>query len=245
MVKAVPSREENGRFTRRAQPRAAAPCDVQRGPRCWRSGEWKHTLKTHASFSVHFLKFRSTPQVWTAAVALRLGAAALSSCSVYIIAAGRLLGSSQDIHNLAHFLVCVRDLSCMAKPVALTRVGLTARLDLRSSRSWLVFFFVGGCCSQCYYCIQVCFDCPKSAVSLFAHHRELVAEDFGHHFVEFCLSRGPVAGRRHHCIRVPFDPPRLLDCACRTFCSGERRIFLSLRRRSHLVSDVDACVSPW
>ena len=24
-------------------------------------------------------------------------------------------------------------------------------------------------------------------------------------------------GRRHHCIRVPFDPPRLLNCACRGF----------------------------
>ena len=38
--------------------------------------EWKHTLKTHVRFSVHFSKFRSTPQVWTAAAALRLGAAA-------------------------------------------------------------------------------------------------------------------------------------------------------------------------
>ena len=75
--KAVPSRGENGRSPRRAQPRAAAPCDAQRGPRCCRSGEWRHTLKTHVCFSVHFLKFRSTPQVWTAAAALRLGAAAL------------------------------------------------------------------------------------------------------------------------------------------------------------------------
>ena len=45
--------------------------DAQRGPRCCRSGEWKHTLKTHVRF-----RFRSTPQVWTAAAALRLGAAA-------------------------------------------------------------------------------------------------------------------------------------------------------------------------
>ena len=49
--------------------------DEQRGPRCCKSGEWKHTLKTHVRFSVHFSKFRSTPQVWTAAAALRLGAA--------------------------------------------------------------------------------------------------------------------------------------------------------------------------
>ena len=49
----------------------------------------------------------------------------------------------------------------------------------------------------------------ESAVSLFAHHPELVAEGFGLHFVEFCLSRGPVAGRR----------------MSRIFCSGERRLF--------------------
>ena len=28
------------------------------------------------------------------------------------------------------------------------------------------------------------------------------------------------------------------------FCDGERRLFLSLRRRNHLVSDVDKCISP-
>ena len=70
-------RGENGRSLWKAPPRAAALCDARRGPRCCRSGEWKHTLKTHVCFSVHFLEFRSTPQVWTAAAALRLGAAAL------------------------------------------------------------------------------------------------------------------------------------------------------------------------
>ena len=35
--RAVPRRGENGRSPLRAQPRAAAPCDVQRGLRCCRS----------------------------------------------------------------------------------------------------------------------------------------------------------------------------------------------------------------
>ena len=53
---------------------------------------------------------------------LRAGwAAALSSCSVYINAAGHLLGSSQDTHNLAHFLVCIRDLSLLVVSIALSR----------------------------------------------------------------------------------------------------------------------------
>ena len=52
---------------------------------------------------------------------LRSGWAALSSYSVYIIAAGHLLESSQDTRrNLAHFLVCVRDLSLLVVSVAPT-----------------------------------------------------------------------------------------------------------------------------
>ena len=48
-------------------------------------------------------------------------AAALSSCIVYIIAAGQPLGSSQDTHNLGHFLVCVSDLSLLVVSIALSR----------------------------------------------------------------------------------------------------------------------------
>ena len=37
------------------------------------------------------------------------------------MAAGHLLGSSQDTHNLAHFLVCIRDLSLLVVNIALSR----------------------------------------------------------------------------------------------------------------------------
>ena len=89
-------------------------------------------------------------------------AAALSSCSMDIIAAGHLLGSSQDTHNLAHFLVCVRDLSCVANPVALTRVDLTTRLDLRSSWSWLVV----SCFVDVARSVIIVFKCASIAPNL-------------------------------------------------------------------------------
>ena len=61
-------------------PEGTGPGLLRRRRAAWTSllqvWEWKHTLKTHVRFNVHFSKFRSTPQVWTAAAALRLGAAA-------------------------------------------------------------------------------------------------------------------------------------------------------------------------
>ena len=201
---------------------------ARRHHRCCRSLCHKQACKTRLQF-IFFPSHRDkctfvcfcgssflSPGETAAAAARRLGCCALVVQHGHHCCRSPFWGARKTHIISRIFSLCVRDLSSVANPVALTRVDVTTRLDLRSSWSWLV-------CSQCCYCIQVCFDCPESAVSLFAHHPELVAEGFGLHFVEFCLSRGPVAGRR----------------MSRIFCSGERRLFLSLRRRNHLVSDVD------
>ena len=112
--------------------------------------------------------YHKTSRLWTLAVRRwRLPpagwAAALSSCSMDIIAAGHLLGSSQDTHIISRiFSLCVRDLSCVANPVALTRVDLTTRLDLHSSWSWLVV----SCFIDVAYSVIIVFKCASIAPNL-------------------------------------------------------------------------------
>ena len=144
-----------------------------------------------------------------AAAARRLG------CCAFVVQHGHHCCRSHIISRI--FSLCVRDLSCVANPVALTRVDLTTRLDLHSSWSWLVV----SCFIDVARSVIVVFKCASIAPNLPCPSLHIIMSwlrrGFGLHFVEFCLSRGPVAGRRHHCIRVPFDPPRLLNCACRGF----------------------------
>ena len=135
--------------------------DAQRGPRCCRSGGWKHTLKTHVRVSVHFSKcfcgssFLS-PGETAAAAARRLGCCALVVQHGHHCCRSPFWGARKTHVISRIFSLCVRDLSSVANPVALTRVDVTTRLDLRSSWSWLV-------CSQC--CVIV-FKCASIAPNL-------------------------------------------------------------------------------
>ena len=152
-----------------------------------------------------------------AAAARRLGCCALRRAAWTSLLQVTFWGVRKTHIISRIFSLCVRDLSCVANPVALTRVDLTTRLDLHSSWSWLVV----SCFIDVARSVIIVFKCASIAPNLPCPSLHIIMSwlrrVFGLHFVEFCLSRGPVAGRRHHCIRVPFDPPRLLNCACRGF----------------------------
>ena len=114
---------------------------------------------------------------------------------------------------------------CSVTFLALTRDG-----------SSLLFFDFCFCSVLLVRCCSLCFfglECDSSTVSLSSLYSHMTMSPFW--IVLVHRSQGPVAGRRHHCIRVPFDLPRLLNCASRVSCSGVRR--------NHLVSDVNRCLS--
>ena len=119
-------------------------------------------------------------------------------------------GARKTSHNLAHLTRCVFVILLAWRiTVALTRVDLTTRLDLRSSWSWLVV--------SCFIDVRIC-RVPSLHIILSWLRRVLVFTSWNFVSPEVLL---------------------LADECPRIFCSGERRLFLSLRRRNHLVSDVD------
>ena len=71
-----------------------------------------------------------------------------------------------------------------------------------------------------------------------------IGDEQGHRFLRFPAPRLLFNGAQFHSPEVR-GFPLLLQCeqslysSLADFCSGERRLFLSLRRRNHLVSDVD------
>ena len=229
---APPGRHRPGLLRRRRAARAARSSLLQAQGVGTRSQDTRH-------LSSFFLSVSSdTPGregACCARAGLRSGWAALLSRSVYIIAAGHLLGSSQDTHtinSLSHVCLAMHcHEGCVFSPL----------------HGCLVLYFAGHACSfwfwivvlvRVYFACKSCgtrCDCRVITPSVSACAFEWCSVGFC--FVQLCSSRGS--------FRVPLRWPPLLLRASSLYsslgvsCSGERRLFLSLRRRNHLVSDVD------